>query len=314
MRVRLGLVSETTEAFLNQVNLCLYSLRKNAGALRDVPVTLITNNEPIPDKEKNFLENHFSPIEFKTFPRLGATPHTSKLNVFYGIEPSTYDVLIYMDCDTVVSKSLDRIIDPIKNERAQFVCRRGGETDRNQFLDFDALVRAVCREKSENKVLFEGSEEWPMFNTGVFLATSEAVRKIRANSIQFTYWLFTHWQRRHTIEKLPLINILYRLKVLKSRKKTSDTWSMEQGAIALACIKSGVKVRYLDEVFNTWGPTENFRILHCVKSAYTFDRKNMYSKNSSDWLKEYLVSDLPGKVFLAKIVLEYIQKFRPMSG
>jgi hypothetical protein len=313
MRVRLGLVSETTDAFLNQVKLCLYSLRKNAGALRDVPVTLITNNEPIPEKEKNFLEMHFSPIEFKTFPRLGATPHTSKLNVFYGIDPSTYDVLIYMDCDTVVSKSLDCIIDPINNEAAQFVCRRGGETDRNQFLDFDALVTTLCGEKIENKIMFEGSEEWPMFNTGVFLATSEAVRKIRGNSIQFTYWLFTKWQRYDAIEKLPLINSLYRLKVFKTRKKTSDTWSMEQGAIALACIKSGVKVRYLDDIFNTWGPTENFRILHCFKSAYKFDRGSMYSEKSRDWLKEYMNSDLPGKVFLAKIVLEYTHKFRPIS-
>lgn len=309
MRIRIGLVSETTDAFLNQVKLCLYSVRKNAGALRNVPVTLITNNKPIPEKEKVFLTAHFSPIEFKTFPRLGAIAHTSKLNVFYAIEPSTYDILIYMDCDTVVSKSLDDIIDPITSESAQFVCRRGGETDRNQFLDFDALVETLCGDKSDSKIVFNGLKEWPMFNTGVFLATPGAVRDIRANSIDFTYGLFTKWHRYDAVENLPLIKYLYRLKVFKTRKKTSDTWSMEQGAIALSCIKAGVKVRYLDDVFNTWGPTDDFRILHCFKSAYKFDRRTMYSENSLEWLDEYRASDLPGKVFLAKTVQDYIKEF-----
>lgn len=81
---------------------------------------------------------------------------------------------------------------------------------------------------------------------------------------------------------------------------------MEQGSIALACIKSGVKVRYLDEIFNSAGPSDNFRILHCFKSAYKFDRSRMYLEG---WFNEYLDSGFPGKVFLAKIVREFIQEF-----
>ena len=75
----------------------------------------------------------------------------------------------------------------IKNNSAQFVCRRGGETDRNVFVDFGGLVKEFCGKDCTNHILFEGEKEWPMFNTGVFIATSDAVKKIRKNSVQFTY-------------------------------------------------------------------------------------------------------------------------------
>ena len=41
------------------MKLCLFSLRKNGGALSDVPVTLITNSEPLPRHETDFFETHF---------------------------------------------------------------------------------------------------------------------------------------------------------------------------------------------------------------------------------------------------------------
>ena len=313
MRLRLGLVSETTDKFLNQVKLCLFSLRKNGGALKNVPVTLITNSEPLDINEKRFFKKHFSPIEFKTMPRLGAIPHTSKLNVFYAIDPSTYDVLIFMDCDTVVKESLDHMMDPIKNDGAQFVCRRGGKTDRNRFLNFNALVAKFCKQNCKNKISFNGGKEWPMFNTGVFLATSEAVRKIRRDSIQFTYNLFNRWQKVNAIESLPFIKYFYRLKLLKTRQEVWENWTIEQGAIALSCINSGINVQYLDEIFNSWGGDINFRILHCFRSLYKFDRSKMYSKNSQHWIKEYLKSEIPGKVFLAKSVSEFIKKFPELT-
>lgn len=321
MRLRLGIVSETANAFLNQVKLCLFSLRKNGGALSDLPVTLITNSEPLNPRETDFFKKHFSPIEFKTSPRLGAIPHTSKLNVFYAIEPSTYDVLIYMDCDTVVRKPLDRIIDLLECEGAQFVCRRGGITDRNRFVNFAALVARFCGQGCKNKVPFEGSEEWPMFNSGVFLATPEAVCQIRKHSIEFTYRLFNEWQRIDALESRLRPSIrrlikslyehknlrhLYRFKVL-SRQNVIDTWPIEQGAVALACIKSGIKVSYLDETYNNWGGDEDFHILHCFKSLYKFDRRTMYAEESEKWIKAYLESEVPGKNFLATIVREYKQ-------
>ena len=301
VRLRLGLVSETTPAFLNQVKLCLFSLRRNGGTFRRVPVTLITNSESLSDREAGFLREHFSPIDFVTSPRLGAIPHTSKLNVFYSIDPSTYDVLMFMDCDTVVRQPLDRIADPIVNGEAQFVCRRGGETDRNRFVDFDGLVTRFCGRGPKHRVLHEGLEEWPMFNSGVFLATSEAVRRIRRSSVEFTYQLFNEWQRNDALRRLPG-EIRKQIRV---EQQVLESWPIEQGALALACIEAGVRTRYLDEAYNSWGGDADFRVLHCFKSLYTFDRRSMFSDDAEKWIAEYLESDIPGKVFLASILRDY---------
>lgn len=300
-RIRLGLVAETTAGFLNQVKLCLFSLRKNGGALSKVPVTLITNSEPLSGREVRFFQENFSPIEFRTSPRLGAIPHTSKLNVFYSIEPSSYDVLMFMDCDTVVRGPLDRIAEPILNGDAQFLCRRGGETDRNRFVDFDALVTRFCGQERRNRIVHDGTEEWPMFNSGVFLATSEAVCKIRRRSIEFTYQLFNDWQRNNALERLP--DALK--KQIEIKQDVLENWPIEQGALALACIRAGVKVQYLEGEYNSWGGDPDFRILHCFKSLYKFNRPSMFSHDSEEWIAEYLDSEVPGKVFLASIISQY---------
>jgi hypothetical protein len=307
LRLRLGLVSETTEAFLNQVKLCLFSLRQNGGALKDIPVTLITNSDPLDATQQDFFTKHFAPIEFKTSPRLGAIPHTSKLNVFYAIDPSTYDVLLYMDCDTVVRQALDGIADPILQGSAQFVCRRGGETDRNMFVDFNGLVNQYCRHAIKTRIQHEGQEEWPMFNSGVFLASSEAVQKVRRCAVEFTYRIFNDWQRADVLQKLPEEI----RKSLKPNPPVRQNWTIEQGALALACINAGVSVHYLDESYNSWGGEEDFHVLHCFKSLYTFDRSSMFTASAEMWLEEYSASDVPGKVFLASTVRKYRQEFAP---
>ncbi len=303
MRIKLALVSETSEQYLNQVKLCLYSLRKNGGSLSQVLVTLITNSNSLCRRQKAIFTKHFSPIEFKTAPRLGAILHTSKLNIFYSVDPSSYDILIYLDCDTVIRKPLDHIVDPIINGEAEFLCRRGGKSDRDRFVDFDALVKNICGPKSKQKISFEEKQEWPMFNTGVFVATSKAVRQIRGDSVEFTYALYDQWLRRDAFEGLPGIKYLFHFGLLPSRKEVLQNWPIEQGAIALACIKAGLPIAYLDEVYNSWGNID-FRILHCFKSAYKFDRAKMYSKEAEKWITKYSNSKLAGKIFLSDIVPE----------
>jgi|GEM_PF-1955469 len=309
MRVKLGIVAEANEKFLNQVKLLIYSFRENGGLHKDIPVVLITNDKPISEKDRNFLEKNFAPIEFETMPRLGAIPHTSKLNVFYAVDPDSYDALIFMDCDTVVIKPFDEMLDPIKNESAEFLCRRGGKSDIESFVDFDSLVKEYCGNNfnidSPFKVLFDGKKEWPMFNTGVFAVTPDAAKKIRDDSINITYKIFNEWRIRNIIEKIPLASLLYKMNILKSKKKVIPSWPIEQGAVALSCIKSGVKVKYLDEVYNSWGNLEDLKILHCFKSAYKFDRKKMFLKESDKWIKEYEESDVYGKRVIANILKDY---------
>ncbi|MAI80796.1 MAG: hypothetical protein CL917_17785 [Deltaproteobacteria bacterium] len=305
MRVRVGIVSETTTQFLNQVKLCLYSLRKHGGSLAGAPVTLITNSDPLSPSEQSYFTTHFSPIEFKTAPRLGAILHTSKLNVFYSIDPSSYDALLYLDCDTVIRKPLDQIVAPIEKKEADFVCRRGGETDRNRFVNFDKLVSRLC-EGGGTKISFDGEPEWPMFNSGVFAASSEAIRRIRRDSIEFTYSIFNDFERVDAVESLPILKLLFRRGLLPSRQKVRQSWPIEQGALALASIKAGLRIQYLREEYNSWGNLD-FHVLHCFKSAYRFDRANMFASAEADWLEEYSASDLLGKVFLAETIREFIK-------
>ena len=313
-RIRIGLVSETNAGFLNQAKLCLYSLRKNGGALCDIPVTLITNSDPLPQDEERFLIERFSPIEFKTSPRLGAIPHTSKLNVFYSIDPASYDILIFLDCDTVVCRPLDRILDPIIENQVEFLCRRGGETDRNSFPNFEGLVRKYSGTDPGKKIIFDGQYEWPMFNSGVFLATSDAVRKIRRHAIEITYHIYNDWLRTRTLNDLPpsvkrAISLLYRDKHPLKRSVTRY-WAIEQGSLALACIKTGVIIDYLDETYNHWGGDEELHILHCFKSVYQFNRNKMFDEDGN-WIVYYLQSDIPGQRMLAQMIRSYKQNLLP---
>jgi hypothetical protein len=286
------------------VKLCLFSLRRNAGALREAPITLITVSDQLNSTEQRFFETNFFPIEFKVAPRLGATVHASKLNVFYSVEPESYDVLLYLDCDTVVRKPLDDLAKPVADGEVQFLCRRGGVTDRNRFRDFDKLVSKFCQGSVISKVDYDNGQEWPMFNSGVFVASSEAVSRLRRYSLDFTYRLFNEWQRIDAFEGLPILRYLFRLGFLPSRQAIIQNWTLEQGALALACIKSGVKVAYMDERYNSWGNID-FHILHCFKSAYRFNRETMYSSDADQWLNAYSQSTLAGKVFLASIIREF---------
>jgi len=310
LRLRVGLVSETSADFLNQVKLCLFCLRRNGGVWSRAPVTLMTNGEPLSARETRFLAEHFAPIDFRTAPKLGAIPHTSKLNVFYSIDPSEYDVLLFMDCDTVVRRPLDRITDPIVLGGAQFTCRRGGTTDRNMFVDFNALVNRFCIHGRKDKILYDGTEEWPMFNSGVFLATPEAVGRVRKSAIEFSYRLFNEWQRANALERLPE-EIRTQLSI---HQVVRQNWTIEQGALALACIDAGVNVQYLDGTYNSWGGEADFHVLHCFKSLYQFDRRSMFSADAEQWIAEYAASEIPGKAFLASMVREYKQSIHEINA
>jgi len=98
LKVHLALVMENNKSYLNQVKLLLFSWRKNAGKLKNIPVTLITNAESLDNKEIKFFKKYFSPIGFKTMPKLGSTPPTSKSNAFYALDPSNMVLSYFFNC------------------------------------------------------------------------------------------------------------------------------------------------------------------------------------------------------------------------
>jgi hypothetical protein len=111
------------------------------------------------------------------------------------------------------------------------------------------------------------------------------------------------------IEHLPFIKYLYGRNILPSRRKVLQSWTIEQGALALSCIKAGVKVQYLDEKYNSWGNLVDLVILHCFKSAYKFSREDMFSKKEEKHFESYKTSEIPGKRYLEHIIEEYKKEF-----
>lgn len=148
-----------------------------------------------------------------------------------------------------------------------------------------------------------------MFNSGVFIASSEAVQKIRKDAIDFAYQIYDTWMKYDMLERLPVIKYLYTHGILTSHGDMLEAWPIEQGALALSCIKSGVKVQYLDEKYNSWGNLADLVILHCFKSAYKFSRENMFDGKAAKHFESYKTSETPGKRHLVDIVEEYKTEF-----
>jgi lipopolysaccharide biosynthesis glycosyltransferase len=268
----LSLVSESNTRFINQVKLCLFSFRKNAGSLKNIPIHLITNDRPLPeDVEKYFVEK-FSPITFSTSPRIGPIniPHACKWKVFDLID---YDVVIFLDCDTVVVGELDDMLNPIINGGCEFLCRRGGKTDCESFKNIDKTLEFLnC---ADSKCFVNG--ERPMFNSGVFAFQPKVGKIIKDDAL----------------------NILPKL----DNNHLKNRWAAEQVALALSCIKNNINVEYLDEMYNSWGNVEDIKILHCFKSRYKFNRINMF-ENFNIWKHQY--TEVIGERLLTKTVEEFI--------
>lgn len=279
-RIVVGLVSETNEAFVNQCKLCLFSFRENAGQIKDIPIILVTNDHELKEEDKNFFIENFSPITLVKKKRINITKTASKFNIFDAVDPSSYDVMIFLDCDTVVADSLDGMLDPILNDDYQFICRRGGETDRNCYVDIENTLTFIDSAKTYDYL----GGELPKFNTGVFAFDSKIASVLHKTAQDIFYKILNsdHIKNRHMAE---------------------------QCAISLACTKENIKVKYLSEVYNSWGNLEDLKILHCFKSAYKFDRRNMFN-NDNDWRKDYDCSELWGKRVLMREIENLERKLK----
>jgi hypothetical protein len=268
----LSLVAESNKRFINQAKLCLYSFRKNAGLLKDIPIHFITNGNPLPEKDRQFFVDNFSPITFSNSPRIGVVPHASKWKVF---DFEDHDIVIFLDCDTVVVGDLSDMLTPVLNGDCDFLCRRGGKTDCESFKNMERTLKFL---ECEDSTCFVDGER-PMFNSGVFAFRSKVGQKIKKDSLKI----------------LP--------KILNDRH-LKNRWAAEQVALALACIKNNIKVGYLDEMYNSWGNLENIKILHCFKSRYKFDRNTMF-EDFHLWKNDY--NEIVGEFLLIKTVEDFIK-------
>jgi hypothetical protein len=268
-KICLGLVSEITESFINQAKLCISSFRRNAGKMKNIPIIFVTNNKPLTDDDRDFFIKHFSPIEFIVKKRIDIIPPASKFNILDAVDSGSYDVMIYMDCDTVVLRELDDMLTPLLTGDCDFLCRRGGDTDRSCFLDIKNTLNCLG--------FVDHPEELPKFNTGVFAFRSN-ISEIVGKTAK---------------DILP--------KIL-NKNHLQSMWMGEQCAFALAVIMENIKWAYLDEIYNSWGNLDNIRILHCFKSRYKFNRTDMF-RDFNNWRNNY------GEIIGERLLIEEIEKF-----
>ena len=283
MKFSICLVAEPNVVFLNETRLALYTLRKNGGLLSDAPVTLIVNGTELKKKDEAFLLANFGPLDIKVFPR--QTPvWASKFNAFYANDPDDYDVFLFLDCDLLFLGPLDDIVEPLQQRGKQFLGLRIGPAGFNGMLQGpDGLVNEFCQ-ANRRGVQFEGKTEWPFYNSGVLVATSDAIRLIRSKSVSIAHQLAREFHEVSGYEsRVPLEGA-------KTERRISEEWQIEQIALALAVIDSGVEVEYLDGTYNahTRQPDGELpQVFHCFKQRFFFDRARLFDDDLLDELSEH---------------------------
>lgn len=273
MTIRIAYVGEATPRFVNELKLALYSLRKNGGSFAQLPVTVVINQTELPAEDHSFLLQHFQPLEIKVFPKLAAPPQACKFNAFYAADPNEYETLLFLDCDTVILGALDDLDRPIREDGKDFLAARMGHIGRTSMGGADKMDALVARFGGDNpqRMEHQGKAEWTFFNSGVFLATSDAVRSIRSRAVACNNELAEHAHEMKGFEAARGYG--------SEEQLTRRIWCNEQIALSLAVIESGLRTAYLPLRFNSGLVGKDRRlptIFHCFRGLWHFDRSRMF--------------------------------------
>jgi hypothetical protein len=301
----------------------LYSFRKNAGIYKDSPFTVITNGNPIPEPELSSIKNQFLPVDLRVMPRLGGAPHTNKFNAFYAIDESTYDVLVLMDCDTVVLEPLDEIVKGIDIEKPSFKAIGIGKAGASTVIGYHHLVKHYANLSDNELKLLKSEEfrtEYPCFNSGVIVISRKAVLSIRNDAIQIAYELY---DRQYPKSLKDEILFPYYALLTRGRFQTLPDWmkrairsllprgaifcrtisQSEQYGLGLSLIKNKVEWKLLHYKYNLGrlmqdGSLPN--ILHYIHQKKEIQWDNLCKGN---WIQKFTNSNCPLKRSLAEILI-----------
>ena len=297
-------MGEVSPEYLNMIIMLLYSFRKNAGIYKNAPFTVVTNGVEPPKKYLSMIQENFAPIQVIAMPRLGGTPHNNKFNAFYAVDESTYDVLVLIDCDTVILRALDDIAKGCDSNQPYFKAADVGKAGAESIKGYEFLVQYYGNVTKDELKLYKNPKfltEYPLFNSGVMVLTKQVVMAIRNDAIQIAYDLYQRRQLEGIINK-DFVSFENWISATKY-----PLWITEQMGLALALIKHKIPYEILDRQFNWTG--QNFksknslpRIFHYMKGLYPIDRANLFE---GDWIEEYLNSDSSTKQALANLVNSY---------
>lgn len=327
MKAHFVIVTENSGEYLNMAKLLLHSFRKNAGSYKDAPFTVVFNGDAPKQKDLLAIQKRFAPLYVHVMPRLGGHSFANKFNAYYAVDSADYDILVYLDCDTLVLGPLDDVfLGNIAGKpflKARWVGRPGSD-----FIGYESLIRKYGK-LTESELCFWRNEKffigYPLFNSGVQILTREAVCAIRDDAVRICYDLYTG-QTPKSLNRLIQFclrefalrlskkchlgkRIERSIKILLSEGGTCyPLWNCEQMALALAVIKNRIPYEILDEKFNSKGLMQDGSfpvVLHYFRGLYRFDRSNMFE---GGWVEAYLNSGSPIKRVLAQMASSYIRE------
>ncbi len=317
MDVHISIVGETGRGYTNMMKLLLYSLRQNGGAIRDAPVTVSTNARALSEGDREEIEQ-FAPVTVRVMPRQHGEHFADKFNALYA-PPEDIDVLIYLDCDTVVLNPLDEMIAGIDPETPHFRARRMGAPGARCAGPIEPLIRdhALTGGRTLEDVADERFPRGvPLFNGGVMVMTQAAREAVRVDASTIAYDLYAERAQR-SVRSLPemLKEIARRATdrfFPESDRSTYEYWVTEQLGVALSVIKNRISYDLLDPRFNWVHPErpEEGRlpaIFHYMKGRHDVDREALFD---GEWIDRFRQSKSPPRRALATLAEAYPHRNR----
>ena len=304
MRLAFAAVGEVSPEYLNMIIMLVYSFRKNAGIYKSAPFTIITNGINMPKRYSSMIQEKFAPIQIVTMPRLGGTPHNNKFNAFYAVDEYTYDILVLIDCDTVILGALDDIAEGCNSKPQYFKAADIGQVGAESIKNYEFLIQYYANLDKDKLQLYQDTKfqiKYPLFNSGVLVLTKEVVITIRDDVIKIAYDLYRRRQLGgiKNYDFAAFENWMFNTKY--------PLWMTEQIGLALGLIKHQIPYEILKRKFN-WTNQEFLfdnsapSIFHYMKGLYTIDKANLFN---GDWIEEYSNSDSATKQALASLVKSY---------
>lgn len=287
-QVHFVFVIEAAPDFTNMAKLLLYSLRQNGGAVKEVPVTIVTNGRELKSEDKDVFQS-FGDVRIRTMPRIAGTPHANKFNALYAVEES-YDLLVYLDCDMVVTGGLGTLMDEIDEQRPYVEALPIGGVGARQVRNYDRLVRRFAPEIGNGASIKDERfpTEYPLYNTGTLVLTRSAVEAIREDALSISYELHEEYLQGSSLPQLfpdsirRIWDAVWNRLVQHVQGGTGYAhWMTEQLGLALAVLKNGVQAGVLNERYN-WTHDESPdgeslpRIYHYMEGIHDLDRANLF--------------------------------------
>jgi len=308
MDVHVSIVGEATRGYTNMMKLLVYSLRENGGALSDAPVTVSTNARAMPMDDRREIEALGS-VRVRVMPRQHGEHFADKVNAYYAA-PEEADVLVYLDCDTVVLNPLDEMVSGLDPATPTFRARRIGPPGARSAGVIEPLLRDYALTKG--RTLDDVADDrfprgYPMFNGGVLVMTQPARAIIREDAAEIAYDLYAQ-RARTSVSSLPEIlreigyRILDRLFPERNRS-TYEYWVVEQLGLALSVIKNDIPYDLLDPTYNWVHPEppadgELPAVFHYMSGRHDVDRERLLD---GDWIETFATSESPTRRALASL-------------